>query len=301
MPLYQKVVELSTNTNHPTMAITRGVIYCPDQLNVPGIPETSASETMLGKLITENNTLQIIATYRPPKTNKLRFLEEIKILLKQVPTSDDIVVIGDTNLDMLGDKVNATISKYKNMMCEHGLECAIPTSEITREAVVDGLLETSCIDHVWVRSRYTQRAHAHILMCKLSDHYMVGVRLAAIDCGRAGVPEQIDPNCTTSTRGTAGSEAKVSDGVPTGSVYGPVGYIMHVNSVANVVHNSQLYMYADDMCLLSAGKDIASMMDNIQDDFENITKWAHDNGIILNLNKTKCMHIHSPYNNNNNK
>ncbi|KAG7301187.1 hypothetical protein JYU34_014035 [Plutella xylostella] len=37
MPLYQKVVELSTNTNHPTMAITRGVIYCPDQLNVPGV------------------------------------------------------------------------------------------------------------------------------------------------------------------------------------------------------------------------------------------------------------------------
>lgn len=95
---------------------------------------------------------------------------------------------------------------------------------------------------------------------------------------------------------TAGDEARVSLGVPTGSVYGPVGYIMHVNSVSNVIKNCKVVMYADDMCLLFAGRCVADMVDIVQDDFENITRWAHDNGIILNINKTKCMILHSPYN-----
>lgn len=96
--------------------------------------------------------------------------------------------------------------------------------------------------------------------------------------------------------GTRGSEAEVELGVPTGSVYGPVGYIMHVNSVSNVVENCKTYMYADDTCLLYSSKNLQTVIDKIQSDFENITKWAHDNGIIINLSKTKCVHIYSPYN-----
>ncbi|XP_063545720.1 uncharacterized protein LOC134753711 [Cydia strobilella] len=60
----------------------------------------------------------------------------------------------------------------------------------------------------------------------------------------------------TAINGESGSDAHVTLGVPTGSVYGPVGYIMHVNSVSNVVQNCTVYMYADDMCLLFAGKDV---------------------------------------------
>lgn len=44
--------------------------------------------------------------------------------------------------------------------------------------------------------------------------------------------------------------------VPTGSVFGPVGYIMHVNSVFNVVNKCRMFMYADDMCLAYASKHI---------------------------------------------
>ncbi|KAF9823712.1 hypothetical protein SFRURICE_009469, partial [Spodoptera frugiperda] len=47
----------------------------------------------------------------------------------------------------------------------------------------------------------------------------------------------------TSIAGTTGREAGVALGVPTGSVFGPVGYIMHVNSVANVVKNCQGHTY----------------------------------------------------------
>ncbi|XP_048482765.1 uncharacterized protein LOC125489779 [Plutella xylostella] len=122
------------------------------------------------------------------------------------------------------------------------------------------------------------------------------------ECGISGPTNQwfrsylTNRTLRTVIAGTAGEEAPVSLGVPTGSVYGPVGYIMHVNSVSNVVQNCKVYMYADDMCLLYAGKNMADMVRNVQGDFENISKWAHDNGIILNLGKTKCMRIYSPHN-----
>lgn len=100
----------------------------------------------------------------------------------------------------------------------------------------------------------------------------------------------------TMIAGENGEEADMELGVPTGSVFGPLGYVMHVNSVANVVRKCQVFMYADDMCLLYGSKDISEVQSHVQEDFENITKWAHDNGIILNLLKTKCMHLYSPRN-----
>ncbi|KAI5633922.1 reverse transcriptase (RNA-dependent DNA polymerase) domain-containing protein [Phthorimaea operculella] len=84
--------------------------------------------------------------------------------------------------------------------------------------------------------------------------------------------------------------------VTSGSVYGPVGYTMLVNSVVNVVHKCKVFMYADDMCLLYASHNILEARSEIQNDFDNIVKWAHDNGIIININKTQCLRIFSPYN-----
>lgn len=95
--------------------------------------------------------------------------------------------------------------------------------------------------------------------------------------------------------GTTGKEVSVSLGVPTGSVYGPIGYIMHVNSVTNVIKHCKMFMYADDMCLLYPSNNTKDAQTHMQEDLENIIKWAHDNGIIINFAKTKAMFISSPY------
>ncbi|CAK1581092.1 unnamed protein product [Parnassius mnemosyne] len=87
--------------------------------------------------------------------------------------------------------------------------------------------------------------------------------------------------------GVAGNEVVVQLGVPTSSIYGPIGYVMHVNSVINVVKKCRVYMYAENI------QEIRAVL---QADFDNIIRWAHDNGIILNLNKTKVMHQYSPHN-----
>lgn len=71
---------------------------------------------------------------------------------------------------------------------------------------------------------------------------------------------------------------------------------MHVKSVPNVVSKCNMFVYADDMCLIYAAKETAEVQKYIQKDFESICKWAHDNGIILNTEITKCMHKYSPNN-----
>lgn len=165
------------------------LIYTKESLNFEAKPiECSASEAIYGKMLINGKLLHLFAIYRPPRSNKLRFIKEMKILIKSVPSTESIILIGDTNLNTLGNKSNGTIIKYKNTMCEHGLMCAIPSTEITREAVVDGELQQSCIDHVWVRSSRTcTDAHAYLLACRLSDHHLVGARLEL-------APGESDPN-----------------------------------------------------------------------------------------------------------
>lgn len=98
--------------------------------------------------------------------------------------------------------------------------------------------------------------------------------------------------------GTESVRGDIKFGVPTGSVYGPLGYIMHVNSMSNVLRKCKAFMYADDTCLVYSHNNIDVIQQDIQNDFDRIVQWAHDNGIIINTDKTKCMLIHSPYHRN---
>lgn len=54
-------------------------------------------------------------------------------------------------------------------------------------------------------------------------------------------------------------------------------------------------MYADDLCILRAGTDLSETARLIQQDVDAVVKWSHDNGIVLNSQKTKLLLLHSPY------
>ncbi|XP_049886501.1 uncharacterized protein LOC126380976 [Pectinophora gossypiella] len=84
-------------------------------------------------------------------------------------------------------------------------------------------------------------------------------------------------------------------GVPQGSGCGPVCYLMHVNSLCNVLKHSSAHMFADDLCTLHAGTDLTAMLRLVQQDIDSVVRWSHDNGIVLNTDKTKLLIIHSPY------
>ena len=54
-------------------------------------------------------------------------------------------------------------------------------------------------------------------------------------------------------------------------------------------------MFADDLCTLSAGTNLTETCHLVQNDIDAAVKWSHDNGIILNSEKTNFLIIHSPY------
>ena len=54
-------------------------------------------------------------------------------------------------------------------------------------------------------------------------------------------------------------------------------------------------MFADDLCTLRAGTNLAETCRLVQHDIDAVVRWSHDNGIILNAEKTKFLIIHSPY------
>ncbi|KAF9795227.1 hypothetical protein SFRURICE_004599, partial [Spodoptera frugiperda] len=78
---------------------------------------------------------------------------------------------------------------------------------------------------------------------------------------------------------TLSDEKIVRCGVPQGSGSGPVCYLMHVNSLCNVLQHCSAHMFADDLCALRAGTDIAETCRLVQQDVDAVVKWSHDNGI----------------------
>ncbi|KAG7310176.1 hypothetical protein JYU34_004728 [Plutella xylostella] len=90
-------------------------------------------------------------------------------------------------------------------------------------------------------------------------------------------------------------QAAAGRGVPQGSGCGPLCYLMHVNSLCNVIRHCSSYMFADDLCTLRAGRDMDEVARLVQEDIDNVVRWSHDNGIVLNAEKTNLLVIQSPY------
>lgn len=92
-----------------------------------------------------------------------------------------------------------------------------------------------------------------------------------------------------------------SDPIPTlrgtaqGSILGPTEYLIYVNDMCNLFTEGSVFQFADDTCLVTYGKNVNEAEAMMQCNFDILCKWAHDVGLVINANKTKIMHIHSPY------
>lgn len=144
---------------------------------------TEAVETLHDQLKHGKNKTHIIAIYRPPAKSKLLCIQQLENLVRSIPVSDNVIIIGDTNINLINNLNNPSVTRYKNALCACGLLCAIPSEEPTREAIADGRLEISCLDHIWVRARRSERdACAYVLESRIADHHGIGVMLNLCMC-----------------------------------------------------------------------------------------------------------------------
>ena len=82
--------------------------------------------------------------------------------------------------------------------------------------------------------------------------------------------------------------AKVTSGVPQGSVLGPVLLALYVNEIPDLV-KSTMKMYADDSKLFGKASTEADTL-QIQEDLDVLSKWSEKWLLKFNVSKCKVMH-----------
>ena len=81
----------------------------------------------------------------------------------------------------------------------------------------------------------------------------------------------------------------VTQGVPQGSVLGPLFYILYANDISDTIINCKVAMYADDTVLYTADSNFEDSMRKMRSDVQALSSWCGENGIRMNTDKTKTM------------
>ena len=81
----------------------------------------------------------------------------------------------------------------------------------------------------------------------------------------------------------------VLQGVPQGSVLGPLLYIIYANDIKKRIKHSGFTFYADDTVIYTKGKTFRTSVKHLQQDLSRLNEWCVANHIYLNEDKTKVM------------
>ena len=83
------------------------------------------------------------------------------------------------------------------------------------------------------------------------------------------------------------------EGVPQGSILGPMLSIIHMNDLPNMVNTANISMYADDTNLSARIRNGSDISSKLVTEFLKICGWLRSNKLSLNAPKTEFMIIGS--------
>ena len=87
--------------------------------------------------------------------------------------------------------------------------------------------------------------------------------------------------------------AKITMGVPQGSILGPLLFLVYIIGIQSVLQHSKMTMFADDMAFYCHENSPTNLQSKLNADLAAITSWLHDNKLTLNVTKWKFMIIGS--------
>ncbi|WP_419598339.1 reverse transcriptase domain-containing protein [Thiolapillus sp.] len=91
--------------------------------------------------------------------------------------------------------------------------------------------------------------------------------------------------------GNYSTEGVVKCGVPQGSVLGPLLFNIFINDLPLHITNSKVVcdLFADDNSIHSCGTDVESIQCCLQESLNDVSKWCHQNRMVIHPGKTKSM------------
>ena len=93
---------------------------------------------------------------------------------------------------------------------------------------------------------------------------------------------------------THSSFLTVTQGVPQGSVLGPLFYILYADDIVGTIKHCKIALYADDTVLYTSNQDFVCFARYMKDDINALLNWCDTNGIKMNTDKTKIMLFGNP-------
>ena len=82
---------------------------------------------------------------------------------------------------------------------------------------------------------------------------------------------------------------RIIAGVPQGSIFGLLLFLIFVNNIFLYTENSDLCNYANDSTLHASGESLSMIIENLKADFLKISKWFHESFMVLNPGKCHFM------------
>ena len=88
---------------------------------------------------------------------------------------------------------------------------------------------------------------------------------------------------------TKSTEAKITCGVPQGSIIGPLLFLLYINDLGKILGKLSPILFADDSNLITSGTSLTNLEQNINNEIPHLINWLHTNRLSLNIKKTHIM------------
>ena len=124
-----------------------------------------------------------------------------------------------------------------------------------------------------------------ILLCKL-EHY--GIRGISLDWFRSYLTNRSQYVYINNVNS---DKLNLRHGVPQGSILGPLLFVVYINDIPQINSLAKFILYADDANIIITADSFEEIQSKIEILLENLQSWVYNNGLKLNIKKTKYMII----------